>query len=332
MTLTITHTHADGTLLDGTSRGDGSNVVLKEVRGWRWSRNLGSWYVPRSRDVRANTPLINRTKEALEAAGFDVDVSIDDEFRSTAVVEDALAERQEQRVDALYAKADRKAADAVAADEAHERAHKALPPFGEPIKVGHHSERRHRKSLDRAWNALGKSVEANRDADEAARRAESAATTTQTRYNPGVIQRRLKKLTADLGRAQRAHDGETRTLYVINGVRHVEKIDAATGAYRDRLAQQIEHLNEQIEHWTQVLADAAASGANIWSKDTIRIGDRIAYWGGWEVVSKVNAKSIRVEGFHYGTLPYDKIKSVRDADGKTVTIVNGERVVEEKEQ
>lgn len=31
--------------------------------------------------------------------------------------------------------------------------------LGEPIKVGHHSERRHRKMIDDAWNNMGKSVE-----------------------------------------------------------------------------------------------------------------------------------------------------------------------------
>jgi len=32
-------------------------------------------------------------------------------------------------------------------------------PMGQPILVGHHSEARHRRDLDRSWNLLGKSVE-----------------------------------------------------------------------------------------------------------------------------------------------------------------------------
>lgn len=31
--------------------------------------------------------------------------------------------------------------------------------LGEPIKVGHHSEKRHRKAIDDAWNNMGKSVQ-----------------------------------------------------------------------------------------------------------------------------------------------------------------------------
>lgn len=32
-------------------------------------------------------------------------------------------------------------------------------PLGQPILVGHHSEKHHRRTLDKSWNAMGKSVE-----------------------------------------------------------------------------------------------------------------------------------------------------------------------------
>lgn len=38
-------------------------------------------------------------------------------------------------------------------------------PLGQPILVGHHSERRHRRDLDKSWNAMGKSVEFSKKAD-----------------------------------------------------------------------------------------------------------------------------------------------------------------------
>jgi hypothetical protein len=104
-TLTITHTHA-GTLLDGTSRGDGASDALKAagwpVSRWRWGRSIGQWFVPNSRDKRADTFLIEKTKTALEAAGFEVAVEIDNEYRDTATVEADRAERQEARVEAPW--------------------------------------------------------------------------------------------------------------------------------------------------------------------------------------------------------------------------------------
>ena len=38
--------------------------------------------------------------------------------------------------------------------------------LGEPIKIGHHSERRHRKAIEDAWNNMGKSVEYSDKAKE----------------------------------------------------------------------------------------------------------------------------------------------------------------------
>lgn len=38
--------------------------------------------------------------------------------------------------------------------------------LGEPIKVGHHSEKRHRKAIEDAWNNMGKSVELGDKATE----------------------------------------------------------------------------------------------------------------------------------------------------------------------
>ena len=44
--------------------------------------------------------------------------------------------------------------------------------LGEPIKVGHHSEKRHRALIERNWNRMGKSVESAEKAKEAEQKAE----------------------------------------------------------------------------------------------------------------------------------------------------------------
>jgi hypothetical protein len=45
-------------------------------------------------------------------------------------------------------------------------------PFGQPILIGHHSERSHRKTIERADNAMRKSIEEDRKADEYQHRAD----------------------------------------------------------------------------------------------------------------------------------------------------------------
>ena len=44
--------------------------------------------------------------------------------------------------------------------------------LGEPIKVGHHSEKRHRALIDRNWNRMGKCVEMSKKAEEHESKAE----------------------------------------------------------------------------------------------------------------------------------------------------------------
>lgn len=188
--LTITHTQPEGTLIEGTSRGDGTAEILKAC-GWRWSRNMGSWYVPQFRDKAAKPWIINNTHTRLQAAGHDVTVTIDDTYRTTAEVEADKIARQADRVDALETKAERRQQTAAAIDtRAHQLAQRV--PFGQPILVGHHSEnkmRRHYEKLDRTARAA---VEAQREADEVAARAEAAAHTTGARYNALTVANRIE--------------------------------------------------------------------------------------------------------------------------------------------
>lgn len=50
--------------------------------------------------------------------------------------------------------------------------HRDFLSLGEPIKIGHHSERRHRRIIEQAHNNMGKSVEMSKKASDYADRAE----------------------------------------------------------------------------------------------------------------------------------------------------------------
>lgn len=59
--IRISHSHAEGTVVHGTTRGDGTNHIIKNLRdGWQISRTIGAFYLPRSRDHHANQPVIDR--------------------------------------------------------------------------------------------------------------------------------------------------------------------------------------------------------------------------------------------------------------------------------
>ncbi|MBA5846338.1 DUF3560 domain-containing protein [Gordonia amicalis] len=318
--ITITHTAADGTLADGMVRGDGTYEILR-ANGFRWFRSLGMMGIQSSRDRQPNEYKINRAARALDEAGHTVTVEIDRTHRDPAQVEADRAARQADRVAALENKADRRAADAEAAWTAEQRATAALPPGGEPVKVGHHSEGRHRRAIDRAHNTLGKAVAADREADHAANRAESAARTTELRYNPVTVPNRIDKLEAEQRADQRALDGHTRTLFTDGrGVKHVEKTTAATGEYRERLIARMAERAATITHWKGVRAAQIADGkTGDYSPDTITAGDLVKIrHHGWTPVLRTNKKTVSVQTpAPFGgrlirhTVPYPEIQGHR---------------------
>lgn len=80
--LTITHSALNGTFIEGAIHGDGTDIVLKAC-GWRFSRNLGGWYLPQSRDSSPKNSAINHTIASLERAGLEVATEIDTSLRTT---------------------------------------------------------------------------------------------------------------------------------------------------------------------------------------------------------------------------------------------------------
>ncbi|MGB6245180.1 DUF3560 domain-containing protein [Gordonia sp. (in: high G+C Gram-positive bacteria)] len=332
MTITISHTPADGTLVDGTERGDGTNTVLK-AQGFKWFRTIGQWGIPNTRDRQPDDWKINRAAQALREAGHTVEVDIDRTHRDTATVEADKVQRAQDRAAALAAKADRKHAAAAAAEAALQRADNALPPGGEPIKIGHHSENRHRRAIDKARAALGKSVQADRDAAAADRSAAIAARATDSRTHPRTVANRIDKLEAEQRADRRALDGHTRTIAVTpNGQRHVETFAAATGDYRDVLTARIAQRADQLDYWRTIRKEQIDTGqAANHGPDTIAKGDAIRTRYGWYKVVRVNKKTVSVDVTHHyqaadrvitDTVPYQEITAhkAKTSDAETVDL------------
>lgn len=73
----------------------------------------------------------------------------------------------------------------------------SMIPAGQPILIGHHSEKRHRRHLDRASNNIRKSIEAEKEAKELHRRAEAVGTGGISSDDPDAAEKLTDK-TSDL--------------------------------------------------------------------------------------------------------------------------------------
>jgi hypothetical protein len=293
-TIEITHSYENGTLLDGTSREDGRRGSLTrevlDLYSWKWARSLGCWIQRASRDKVSHRYRVLQTAERLRGLGWRVTVDLNDEPRSMAEQEAARAERMEDRADALEAKADRHATLSDAGDRA-EHAILDMIPAGQPILVGHHSERRHRRDLDRAEGHRRKASEHAEVASTAADRAESAGQHMRRRYNPVTVANRIRELGADLRRMDRACGKQLRW---VDG--KLEPVDASPETIA-HYAPHIAAARTQLEHWEQVRAEQIAAGETTeWGTHNVRIGDWVYGWGsGWYEVDKVNTVTVRIK-------------------------------------
>jgi hypothetical protein len=149
--------------------------------------------------------------------------------------------------------------------------------MGQPILVGHHSEGRHRRDLERADRLTRRSIEESDQAGELGRRAASAETYERARNHIPTTLRRIEKLAAEL--------------------RHIERgqVTAADG-WAEELRRRHEEVIEELAHWRAVVAQAEAQGHKVWGRSDFQRGDFDLARGQWYEVLRVNAKSLTVPG------------------------------------
>lgn len=319
--IEITHSRAGGSLLNGTSRGDGTAQLLKPL-GWRWSRSIESWYLPRTRERRADPAALEQTRRLLEAAGHDVTVQVDDTARPPADVEADRARRVEGRAERLADVAGRRHYAAAVAARRADAADAAVPPGGEPVKYGTSGASRHLRALARARSTLSASVEADQAAAEADRRAVVAAGATDHHTAPATVAGRIARLTAEVRAAQRQIAGHTRTISRSQGGAPaiVETTGPATGPRRTELEDHVSDLTQQITYWTELHAQQAATGRTaIYGSHIVQQGDTVKIRGQWRSVVRASAKSVTVRTAHSrnNRTPWHEVTDHRPAADQT---------------
>lgn len=111
--------------------------------------------------------------------------------------------KQEARRERLLAAAERAEAQSEAAyKRADMREEVSGIPFGQPILVGHHSERRHRAAIKRADNAMRASIEADKRAKELRGKAAAVGSGGISSDDPDAIQ----KLQAQIDAAKESQE------------------------------------------------------------------------------------------------------------------------------
>ncbi|WP_433635622.1 DUF3560 domain-containing protein [Nocardia sp. CA-120079] len=285
--ITFVHTRQLGTLVYGTFRDKAIGEALTEYPcNFSFDRydslpeddELGwpAWYLPHSRRRRHNRYAIDTAAERLRELGHEVTVTIDDTTPAVGFAEfrQEKYDRADLRAAALAYRARRKDWESNAIQSANRSTYEQLN--GQPILVGHHSERRHRNLLDRLWQREGKAIGLYRESQGLFARAAAAEIMQAAAEDPGTTQRRLKKIEAELRKLERD----------INACTNVHAI----AIYRADLCETL----EEHAYWTAVLE---ASGVKVWGPDDFAKGDFVlARFGVWHEIGRVNKTSISVAG------------------------------------
>lgn len=311
--ITVTHTHQDGTILEGSRKGDGVYEIAQQHR-FTYRRSVGI-FIMGSRDKFADLGNLDKLGAALREAGHTVAFDLDDVWRPAAVREEARADRVSDRVERLSERASRRFA------EGQQRLHAARSigdriPFGQPILVGHHSERGHRRAIERIDANYRAGFAAYDYAEHLAGRADGASANERAKQGSRAIMRRIETLEADNRRLQR----------------QLDKLTASDQSrYRRLLLLEIERNAEDIAFQHAKLGERAASGVFVpWSREHFQPGDHAKTAFGWREVARVNAKSVSVRArFEWNTrddiapVKWDEIFG-RRRDGMQWDTPNGE--------
>lgn len=185
MTITATYSPEDNKLrLYPTARLDAETYARVKAAGFIWAPRQELFVAPKWTPAREDI--------ATELAG-----EIEPEEMTLAERATLKAERLERLAAKRYADAESYAARADLSEDA------TGIPFGQPILVGHHSERRHRKVIERANRAMALAVKSEKTANYWLYRATGVERFANMKNDPRTRANRIKTLLAELRDLQR---------------------------------------------------------------------------------------------------------------------------------
>ena len=114
----------------------------------------------------------------------------------------SLFDRQEERAERFEEYSEKRAVESGQVLAAVDSLALAIP-FGQPILVGHHSERRARKHAQKIENGMRRAINLFETSEYWERRAEASLRHAAYKERPDVRWRRIKKIEADLRKAER---------------------------------------------------------------------------------------------------------------------------------
>jgi len=227
--------------------------------GYKAKRYSGTWIWKASWSPEAEDFAMEFTGEPMEVIVAEVDYA-------------ARADRREELAEAAKTRARSKD---VSVREISDNI-----PLGQPILVGHHSEKRHRRDLARIQNGTRKTYEEMDKVKRHQRAAEAIRARGERRRSPQYWLRKVEKLEAEERKVQRRRENAERE----RNLDRMRRLDRCLGT----LAAQLDYASSWLEDVADELPEAAREDTEIKPGDLVK-------WRGWNLpVLRVNKKTVTV--------------------------------------
>jgi hypothetical protein len=221
------------------TRPGAETIAALKAAGWRWSGYRKEWNHPSRRPT--------------------IPVPYEDEGE---------VDYSEERAERLTERAGKHEAHAEAARHRGETISGGIP-LGQPILVGHHSEKRHRRDIERIRGAIEKEMEYRGTAEELRTKAASSAAHQEHIQSAPVIARRLERQKADLRASER----------ILEGLR----AEGSVGTYEQRVID----LRSDVASTEAKLAEVGGV-----PEHDVRVGDVIRSRGQLFKVDRIGPKTV----------------------------------------
>lgn len=171
-------------------------------------------------------------------------------------------------------------------------------PMGQPILVGHHSEKRARRDRERIDTGMRKGIDEGKRADYWTSRAQSVTYHSARMEDHGVIKCRIKKLETDLRKRKKVSTPQAKVAFFADPDRLNYAVEPAR-SYTEVELQEVwervdvhnrrwlDHLEGQVAFWKACLPEGEEKG---WSLSQLVKGCYVftARYGYWAKVVRVN--------------------------------------------
>jgi tRNA A58 N-methylase Trm61 len=244
------------------SRLDAETYAQVKAAGFKWAPKQELFVAP------AWTP--DREDLLIELCG-----EIDDEDTS-------LVERQEQRAERFEEYSDKREREADSARAAVD-AIADMIPLGQPILVGHHSERRARRDAEKIQNGMRRAVRLWETSKYWTDRAAGAIAHAKYKERPDVRARRIKTIEADRRKTERALQENADCLKLWESCKDLTQARAIAGYSRAGWLPVVKHPTlDQFLHPSDVLpfddrGDYAKEHYPTWTLEQVKERARAVY-------------------------------------------------------